>query len=113
MPREKFWQPDHAENEQPDLTIRWAPEVLFVQGDILVTRDDTSGLDRMIQSLKRARRALLGASASTEHVHTYTATTQGLDLVVESTDREAVVGAMEPGDLLWTCRGVECPDREA
>lgn len=68
MPREKFWQPDNAGNEQPDLTIRWAPEVLFVQGDILVTRDDTSGLDRMIQSLKRARRALHGPSPETPPV---------------------------------------------
>ncbi len=58
MPREKFWQPDNAGNEDPDLTIRWAPEVLFIQGDILVTReDDPRDLDRLIQSLKRARRA--------------------------------------------------------
>ncbi len=58
MPREKFWQPDNAGNEDPDLTIRWAPEVLFIRGDILVTReDDPRDLDRLIQSLKRARRA--------------------------------------------------------
>jgi hypothetical protein len=59
MPREKFWQTDHADRQEPDLTVRWAHEVLFVQGDILITSDEEpEDLDRLIRSLKRARRAL-------------------------------------------------------
>lgn len=58
MPREKFYQTDNS-TIQEDLTIRWADEVLFVQGDILILKgEDPNTLDRMIRSLKRARRAL-------------------------------------------------------
>jgi hypothetical protein len=76
MPKDKFYVTGQVfgDDKNPEFTVAWGttekPQVLLNNVQI-ATPDDVSGLDRMIQVLQRARRAMLG-------------TTTGVDLAVDS-----------------------------
>jgi hypothetical protein len=70
MPAEKFWRLfDREPGGDPDLTVEWgkcdAPSHrwdnchgMAIHGALVVRPDDLSGLDRLIATLRRARRAM-------------------------------------------------------
>lgn|SRR5687768_12696930 len=70
MPKETFYTLD----PEPvlGLTVRWAPATEVNPGQVLINdalianSGDASGLDRLIQSLKRARRAMRGTTTAAD-----------------------------------------------
>jgi len=66
MPKDRFFFHDADEDASspyiPDLEIQWGdnPTQVLVNGEVLATPDRVDGLDALIATLKRARRAMLG-----------------------------------------------------
>lgn len=69
MPAEKFYYTGQIEGDgrKPDLVVSWGSShrqyadgttvpALIINGEAAGTADDMSGIDRLIRSLKRARR---------------------------------------------------------
>jgi hypothetical protein len=69
MPKDKFYVTGQVfgDGKNPEFTVAWgtaeSPQVLL-NGVQLATPGDVSGLDRMIQVLQRARRAMLDTTTA-------------------------------------------------
>lgn len=79
MPAEKFYYTGQVEGDGrgPDLVVSWGSSwreymdgrytpALLINGDVVGTADDMSGIDRLITTLKRARRAVRATGSLTD-----------------------------------------------